>query len=250
MELGNCPAAESRQRRVQQCGRRDLSLGRCGTGAGDHPGIGDAHAVRGGEHRSGPGGDDASGHRHHVLGQHHVDGAQQVREAVLDHPAGSVAELLGRLEQRDRGAAPVLPGVGEQGGGAQQAGHVHVVAARVHHRDLPVLGAGGHHGAGVGQAGLLRHGQRVHVGAHQHGRPVAVVQRRDHSGAADAGTDLEAEAAQPVRNGGSGQPSSGVLHGSWAGSASSACSRRRRKPMSPMWPSTDEFSAPPRSTGA
>ena len=96
------------------------------------------------------------------------------------------------------GARPVLPAVGEQLRGPGQAGHVHVVAAGVHHRHLGAVGVGAGDRAGVGQPGRLPHRQRVHVRPQQHGRAVAVAQHPDHPGAADPLVHLEAGAPQPA----------------------------------------------------
>ena len=87
---------------------------------------------------------------------------------------------------------------GEQPGGAQQAGHVDVVAAGVHHRDLVavVVGAGGC--TRVGQAGRLPHRQRVHVRPQQHRGTVAVAQHTDHAGAAHPLVHLEPGLLQPL----------------------------------------------------
>ena len=57
-----------------------------------------------------------------------------------------------------------------------------------------VVGVAHLHLAGVGQAGRLHHRQGVHVGAHQHRRPLAVLQDADDARAADLLRHLEAEA--------------------------------------------------------
>ena len=76
-------------------------------------------------------------------------------QAVLQHGLGAAAAFFGGLEDKLDGASPggVLH---EQCRGAEQAGGVAVMAAGVHD-------AGG--GGGVGEAGGLGDGQRVHVGA-------------------------------------------------------------------------------------
>ena len=53
-------------------------------------------------------------------------------------------------------------------------------------------------GAGVGRAGVLPQRQRVEFAAQQDGRPGAVGQHADHSGAADAGLDRQAITPQPL----------------------------------------------------
>ena len=42
-----------------------------------------------------------------MLGQGHIDRADERGETVVDHAAGTIAEFLGGLEQRDDGAAPL-----------------------------------------------------------------------------------------------------------------------------------------------
>jgi hypothetical protein len=119
-----------------------------------------------------------------VLGQRHRRGRNQVGQAVIDHRPRPVAGLLGGLEQRDQRAGPVLPAPGEQVRRAGQAGHVHIVTAGVHHRHLGAVGVGAGLLARVGQPGRLAHRERVHVGAQEHDRAVAVGEHADDAGAA------------------------------------------------------------------
>ena len=115
-----------------------------------------------------------AGNGQHVLGHRHIDRSDELGEPVLDHAPGAVGGLLRGLEQGDQRAGPLLLGPCHQSGGAEQAGDVHVVSAGVHHRvavrrTVWVLA--------YGRPVALADRQRVHVGAQQHGRAVAVAQR-------------------------------------------------------------------------
>jgi hypothetical protein len=109
---------------------------------------------------------------------------------------GAVARLLGGLEQRDQGPVPLAGVTGQELDRAQQAGHVHVVAAGMGDRYLAAVGPLGGHGARVVHAGIFADGQRVQFGPEQDGRPGAVGQDAHHTRAADAGLDGEAVLAQ------------------------------------------------------
>src|SRR4029079_7898466 len=124
------------------------------TAVDDHP-----HAVRGGQHRPGVRADLARRERHDVLGERDVDTWDDPGQVVVDHAAGSVPGFFRRLEQDDEGAAPNCRTAGEEPGGAQQACHVDVMAAGVHHRNLVavLVGAGGC--TCVGQIGCFPHRQ-------------------------------------------------------------------------------------------
>src|SRR5690606_19007369 len=136
-----------------------------------------------------------------VLPDDDVRPRQPVDETVLDHRDRAVAGLLGGLEERDEGARPGVPGPREQRGGAEQPGHVEVVAAGVHRRPLHAVAVEPDVGRGVGQPRRLGDRQPVHVRPEHHhraGLAVAVVaQHPDDTGAADALGHLEAELAEP-----------------------------------------------------
>ncbi len=117
---------------------------------------------------------------------------------------GAGADLLGRLADEDQRALPAGLQAGQHAGGADPAGHVHVVAAGVHDADLVAVLVARADLAGVGQAGLLDDRQGVHVGAHQHGRPVAVLEDADDAVAADVLRHLEADLLQLAGQAGGG----------------------------------------------
>ena len=119
-------------------------------------------------------------------------------EPVVEHRPGAVDGLLGRLADQDHGPRPAVPMIRQPAGGADEAGHVDVVPAGVHHADLTPGLVACLHLAGVGQPGLLDDRQRVHVGADQHDRPVAVLQDADDAELADARRHLGAGFRQLV----------------------------------------------------
>ena len=93
--------------------------------------------------------------RHVVHGEDGVAG-EALEQAVFDHAQRAApAAFFGRLEDQVQRAGEVAR-PGQVARRAQQHGGVAVVAAGVHHAGVA---------AGVGQAGGLVDGQRVHVGA-------------------------------------------------------------------------------------
>ena len=116
------------------------------------------------------------------------DGVIRQREAlvqpVVQHRFGTAAPLFGRLGDEDQGAFPLRLQLRQAAGGPYPYGHVHVVAAGVHHaHGIAVFIACGD-GAGVGLPGFFNYGQRIHVGAHQQGGPRAVFQQSNDAIAA------------------------------------------------------------------
>ena len=75
-----------------------------------------------------------------------MDGEAEIRtresleQAVGEHGARAAARFLGRLGDHHQGALPKIAELGEQPGSADQAGHVKVVAAGMHHRHIVALG--------------------------------------------------------------------------------------------------------------
>jgi hypothetical protein len=116
----------------------------------------DEDGIARGQQRARADGELAGGDARHVV--HAVDllDAPAVHQPVVHHGLAAGAALLGRLEDDDGGAVEVAR-LAEILGGAQQHGRVPVMPAGVHApRRL----------GGVGQTGVFRHGERVHVGAH------------------------------------------------------------------------------------
>ena len=100
-------------------------------------------------------------------------------EPVGEHVARAADAFLGRLADQHERAGPRRLARGELPRGADERGHVHVVAARVHHGLLDAGDVDLPHGRRVRQAALLLDGQAVHVGAQQHGRARAVAHDGD-----------------------------------------------------------------------
>lgn len=143
-------------------------------------------------HEGSPGrrvGDGAGGERGGVLGEDRVRGAEPlVQAAVLQHRPGPAQRLLGGLAHHEERAAPAVPVPGEEG---HRPGH---------RRDVQVVAAGVHgpgDGARVRQAGGLGDGERVELGAQEHGGAGAVAQDADEAvAAADRPGDREAVVGQ------------------------------------------------------
>ena len=137
----------------------------------------------------------------HVQGQRVVRFREAGIESVGEHRGGAAEALLGRLHHEHHGAAPALAQRRKLPRRRQLRGDVHVVAAGVHHRRFDAVDADLPHLRGVGHARTLFERQAVHVGAHQHRGPVAVLQHRDDASAADALRDLHAgDCAQLLRH--------------------------------------------------
>ena len=158
----------------------------------------DAQPVGRSEGRPGPDSDEASRDRGHVLAEHDVGVPGPVEQSVIDHALRPGPQLLGRLEYRYQRARPRATGGGQFARRSDQAGHVHVVAAGVHHRDVVPVPVGGPLLAGIGKARFFLDGQRVHVGADQCGRPGAVGKDAGHAGAADIRRDVEPRGSELV----------------------------------------------------
>ncbi len=157
----------------------------------------DVDAVRGGSDEAGL--DDDSSRRQlrgDMEGKRVIGSREACVEAVLDHQPGTADPLLGRLGDQHHRAAPALPEPNQLPRRADQRGDVNVVAAGVHHRRLDIVDAGLPNGRCIRKAAVLAERQPVHVGADQHGRPVAVPEQPDDAGAADPFGDLGAGRAQ------------------------------------------------------
>jgi len=103
-----------------------------------------------------------------------------------------VHPLLPRLHHEHDLPGEDVAALGEQPGGAEQHRDVGVVPAGVHHP--------GHLG-GEGQAGVLRHGQGVHVPAEQVGRArPGAAQHPDHRRRAAAGAHLDRQVGEGLQH--------------------------------------------------
>ena len=91
---------------------------------------------------------------------HAVNGVHTVQRMLLHHLQSAHGGLLRRLEHQAHVAGKLVLHLVEDLGGAQQHGHVVVMAAGMHL--ALVVG-------GEGQAGLLLDGQSINIGAQRHG---------------------------------------------------------------------------------
>ena len=96
-------------------------------------------------------------------------------QTVGEHAPSPADGFLGRLADQENRAAPPVFMLSEPPGRADEAGHVHVVAAGVHHADLTALRVSCFDFARVGKPRLLDHGERVHVGTNKHNGPPPVL---------------------------------------------------------------------------
>ncbi|ENN84487.1 hypothetical protein RHSP_72357 [Rhizobium freirei PRF 81] len=162
---------ESRRRRDRVLAEMRLGAMRADAAKGDAPG------VRRGELRPFDHGHFVDIEAGHVVQA--IDGiaGKQVEEAFLHHAPRAAAAFFGRLEDEMHRPRETTLG-GEMAGGADQHGRVAIMPTGMH-----LAGNGGF----IGTVGLLRHGQRVHVGAKTDAaRAVADLQRADDAGLAEA----------------------------------------------------------------
>ena len=133
--------------------------------------------------------------------QRHADrGLGKAREeSVLNHGFGALHPFLGRLPDQHQRAMPLILGLHHDLGGADQGGHVNVMPAGMHDRDLVTGIVLGRNVAGVRQAGLLRDGQGIKFGAQHDDRSAAVAQDGNHARATHLLRDFVAEPAQLCR---------------------------------------------------
>ena len=137
-----------------------------------------------------------------------VDGLHVLERTGFDHGLGAEAghlaigvglhrrALFGGLEDELHGAGQLRLHARQHLGRAHQHGGVGVVAAGVHHGHF-LAQIGGLGLARKGQAGVLQHRQRVHVGAQGHHLArQAALERAHHAGAAHAGLHLHAQLLQ------------------------------------------------------
>ena len=131
-----------------------------------------------------------------VQAEAEIGAREALEQAVREHHAGAGADFLRGLADEDERAAPVLLEARQHPGGADPAGHVHIVAAGVHDADFVAVFIARADFAGVGNAGFFHDRQGVHVGANEDGRADAVFQDADDAVPADFFGDFEAERFQ------------------------------------------------------
>ncbi len=152
---------------------------RCGTVAAVAA-DGDVDGIRAGENGAVDVSDFAGQNPGRVVQRQNIIGLGKFgEEAGVKHGRGPANGFFGGLADEDDGAAPLGFGFGEHFAGAEENGHVQVVAASVHHADLAAIGALDLHFAGIRQARVFRDGKRVHVGANVNRGTGAIFQNRD-----------------------------------------------------------------------
>ena len=119
-------------------------------------------------------------------------------EPVGEHLPGPTDGLFGGLSDHDHRSRPAVAMIGQPAGGADEAAHVNVVPAGVHHADLTPGLVVCLRLAGIGQPGLFDDRQRVHVGSNQDDRPITVFQNTHDPELADVGRHVSAGFGQLV----------------------------------------------------
>ena len=148
-------------------------------------------------------------------------------KTVLEHVPGAVDGLFGGLADQHDGARPAVAVLGQPSGRADEARHVDVVAAGVHHADVAPGLVASLDLARVGKTGLLDDRQRVHVGANQHHRALAVLEDADDAELADVRRDARARLCQFLRRSAS---TSRPPHAKARGECADACRARPAHP--------------------
>src|SRR5438874_11124647 len=134
----------------------------------------DTDAIAGGQHRAGLGSDGPGRVGEDVLREGDVRPGNPVAKAILQHRLGADGSLFRGLEHGNEGSTPRSPCAGEQVRRAQQAGHVDVVAARMHDAGNATGIVRRGQCRRVGQARALLDGKGVHVGACKDGLSRAI----------------------------------------------------------------------------
>ena len=102
-------------------------------------------------------------------------------KAIRQHRARAADCFFRRLSDEQNRAVPLIFHFRERLRRAEKNRHVNVVTARVHDVNLFAFVILRHDFARVGQTGFLLDRQRIEIGAHQHGRPGAVLHHADHA---------------------------------------------------------------------
>ena len=135
----------------------------------------------------------------HVLAEYDIGQRNSAVQAIIDHGLRPGAELFGRLEDHDKSSRPHRPHLGQLCGCANETGNMHIVPTGVHDINLDAFRVPRGNGAAVRQAGSLFDGKRIHIGAQEHNRTLAVAEHADHARTADLLEDLVSCPTEVIR---------------------------------------------------
>ena len=108
-------------------------------------------AVRRRGDRARASGDRARWSDHDMLAKDHIRLRKALEKPVVDHGLRAFRRLLSGLKDRHQRPAPCRARLGEQFGGADEPGHMHVMAAHMTDRHGLALSIGDRHLAGIGK---------------------------------------------------------------------------------------------------
>src|SRR6185312_1450882 len=137
-----------------------------------------------------------------VQGDDHVGLGKAGVDVVGEQGVGAVDGLLGGLAHENQRAVPLAAQPHHGAGGAEQHGHVDVVAAGVHYGDGGSVVALGGDMAGVGQSGLFGDRERVELAADPERGAGSVAQDGDEAVAGPFGVVVMAEVVGDLVAGG------------------------------------------------
>ena len=141
-----------------------------------------------------------------MLAQDDVRFRHHVIQSVGNHGFCPAAPFLGRLEERDQCALPLITLRGQDLHRANKAAHMHVMAASVHDRHVLALMINTHCRACIVQTRCFLDRQRIHVRPEHHHRSGSVFQNPHNPGLPDVAMNGEAKIFEISRSdpGGSG----------------------------------------------
>ena len=128
-------------------------------------------------------------------GQHVIGLWKPLVQSVFQHRESAETQLFGRLQDHDQRTLPFVLALSQKLRRADEAGHMRVVSAGMHHAGRHTAGGRGHDCARVRQSGLLDNRQTVHIRAQHDSGPVAVFHDGNNAGLSDALGHFEAEIA-------------------------------------------------------
>ena len=107
--------------------------------------------------------------------------SEAIVKSGFEQGARAGAQFFGRLRHKHDRAVPLIFQLRERARRTDERRNMRIVPAGVHHVDIFAFVILGRDFARVGQTCFLFHRQRIHVGAHKHRRPIAILHNADHS---------------------------------------------------------------------